>query len=304
MIRLISRILLLGLVLTGCAPFDYRQSDAPIPLIRMEPVSPRPKIAVVLGSGGPRGYAHLGVIRVLEDAGIEPDLIVGSSVGAVIGALWASGIPAKEIDRLSFSGGPFTLFDFSVFADRGWIRGERLQNYINTQLSQRQKPLMIEHLERKLIIVATERNTKQPRFFVSGNVGVAVRASGAVPRIFSPVGINGVEYEDADESLPVAVSVARAAGAEFVIAIDVAVKDNATPAAASIQQKARDFARRQRINPEVAMADFLFHPDLAYNAGPWRSYFLAARKEGETSARRDIEQLRRLLADAFAKHAR
>ena len=117
--------------------------------------------------------------------------------------------------KKSKQGGLFTLFDFSPFADRGWIRGQKLQDYVNEGVNH----AAIEDLQRKLIVVATRLKDNKPVYFRQGNVGVAVRASSAVPNIISPVGINHIEYVDADESLPVAVQVARDAGAEFVIAI-------------------------------------------------------------------------------------
>lgn len=266
---------------TGCAPFDYQQADAPQALSNPQPIDPRPRIALVMGSGGPRGYAHIGVLRVLEDAGIVPDLVVGSSVGALIGAFWASGLSAAGIDKRSFQGGPLTVFDPNPFADRGWIRGQRLQNYVNRSLDDRS----IEELPRRLIVVAARRDDKSARYFMSGNTGVAVRASGAMPGILSPVGIEGVEYEDGDETLPVPVSAALAAGAQFVIAVDVSVRPDATPADASEAMRERDMRRRARIDPEVALADFLIHPDLDYRAGPRRSYFVDSRARGEAHAR-------------------
>jgi hypothetical protein len=81
-------------------------------------LTPAPRVALVLGSGGPRGYAHIGVMRVLEDAGIRVDLVVGSSVGSLLGAFWAHGYSAQALDRLSQTGGPLTVFDFSLWADR------------------------------------------------------------------------------------------------------------------------------------------------------------------------------------------
>ncbi len=183
----------------------------------------------MLGSGGPRGYAHIGVLRVLEEAGIVPGLVVGSSVGALLGVFWASGLPAARIDELSMDGGPLTVFDPSPFADRGWIHGRRLQDYVNRGLGERR----LEDLPRRVVVVATERLSKKPRFFVRGNAGVAVRASAAMPGIVSPVGIEGIEYEDGDESLPVPVAPARQAGASFVIAVDVSARPGATPPAGS-----------------------------------------------------------------------
>jgi NTE family protein len=289
-----SALIVTTLSLFGCAAFNYVEPDSPIAQPSVTEMSPKPRVALVLGSGGPRGYAHVGVMKVLEEAGIEYDLVVGSSVGSLIGAFWASGFAASEIDRVSASGGPLTLFDISPFADRGWIRGQRLQDYVNDRL----KTTSIERLPRSLVIVATERESKRPAFFTSGNVGVAVRASSAVPRVISPVGIRGVEYEDADESLPVAVSAARAAGAQFVIAVDVSARPGTAPPGTSDAWLRRDDQRRRRIDPEVAQADFLIHPDLPYEASPRQSYFVAARQIGELYARRVLPDLREKLRQA------
>jgi NTE family protein len=292
----LSRRRLIGLGLTvptlaGCAAFDYRDSDAPRALAAVSPLVPRPDIALVLGSGGPRGYAHIGVLRVLEEAGIVPDLVVGSSVGSVIGAFWASGLDAAEIDARSLQGGPLTVFDPTPFADRGWIRGQRLQDYVNEGLRGRR----LEELPRRLIIAATQRDDKAPRFFISGNAGVAVRASAAMPGVVSPVGIGGIEYEDGDESLPVPVSPARQAGARFVIAVDVSARAGSTPPDASPALRQRDTRRRARIDPEVARADFLIHPDLDYRAGPFRAYFASSRRRGEAHAREVLPALQAAL---------
>lgn len=284
--------LVIGGLLSGCASFNYTAEDAPVGLSGLTSPANRPRVAVVLGSGGPRGYAHVGVIKVLEEAGIKPDLIVGSSVGSLIGAFWATGMPASEVERISFSGGPLTLFDFSLFADRGWIRGQKLQNYVNAGLNNQK----IEQLQRQLIVVATRRDDKRPVFFSAGNIGVAVRASSAVPGVFSPVGIDGVEYEDADESLPVAVQVARQAGADFVIAVDVSAVPGSAPPDVDMKWLQKDARRRSRIDPETAVADFLIHPDLGYWASPLSSYFAHARTIGELTARQSLPRLRSKLA--------
>jgi NTE family protein len=281
----------LAALLGGCAAFDYIGPDAPQALPTPPRFDPTPCIALVLGSGGPRGYAHIGVLRVLEEAGITPDLVVGSSVGALIGAFWASGLSAAEIDRRSFEGGPLTVFDPSPFADRGWIHGRKLQDYVNHGVGGRR----IEELPRRLIVTAARRVDKAGRFFTTGNTGVAVRASSAMPGIISPVGIAGVEYEDGDEAYPVPVSAARAAGAQFVIAVDVSARPGSTPAEASATMRERDQRRRARIDPEVARADFVLHPDLDYWAGPRRSYFVDARLRGEAHAREQLPALQAAL---------
>ena len=150
-LRCLSRAggVLLAALLSACAPFNYLGRDRPVALPAVEPMQPPPRVALVLGSGGPRGYAHIGVMRVLEEAGIEVDLVVGTSVGSLLGAFWADGRSAAEIDALSQQGGPLTLFDPSPFADRGWIHGQRLQDYVNAGLDGRP----IEALPRRLVVV-------------------------------------------------------------------------------------------------------------------------------------------------------
>lgn len=281
--------------LGGCAAFDYTQADAPQAMAQVPPLDPAPRIALVLGSGGPRGYAHVGMLRVLEEAGVVPDLVLGSSVGALIGAFWASGLGSARIDELSFQGGPLTVFDPSPFADRGWIRGQRLQDYVNRGLGNRR----LEDLPRRVVVVATRRGDKEARYFMRGNAGVAVRASAAMPGIVSPVGIQGVEYEDGDESYPVPVSAARAAGSVFVIAADVSARAGSTPAQAPPSFRERDRQRRARIEPQVALADFVLHPELDYWAGPSRSYFADSRARGEAYARERLPALLSLLDERF-----
>jgi NTE family protein len=278
---------MLAALLAGCAPFNYTGPDSPRALMVMAPLDPAPRIALVLSSGGPRGYAHIGAMRVLEEAGIEIDLVVGTSVGSLLGAFWAAGRSAAELDALSQEGGPFTLFDLSPFADRGWIRGQRLQDYVNTRLGNKS----IEQLQRRLVVGATRREDKAPMFFDRGNAGVAVRASSAVPGVLSPVGIEGVEYEDGDESLPLAVRAARQAGARYVIAIDVTPRSEKVPEDASPTQRERLARRLARIAAEAAQADYLIHAELAFEASPLPRYFRYARAAGERSARRHLPML-------------
>jgi len=284
---LLAALSALAILLAGCAPFNYRGPDSPVAVATVAPMEPRPQVALVLSSGGPRGYAHIGVMRVLEEAGIDIDLVVGTSVGSLLGAFWADGRSAAEIDALSMDGGPLTLFDLSVFADRGWIRGQRLQDYVNERLGDRS----IEQMPRRLVVGATRRADKTPVFFTSGNAGVAVRASSAVPGIISPVGIEGTEYEDGDESLPLAVRAARQAGARFVIAVDVTPRPEAAPQGTSQAQIDRVAQRRDRIAPEAALADHLIHADLDFGASPSPSYFRHARAAGERSARQQLLML-------------
>ncbi len=278
----------LAAMLASCAgPFNYSGPDSPRAMPALAPFDPPPRIALVLSSGGPRGYAHLGVLRVLEEAGIQVDLVVGTSVGSLLGAFWADGRSAAELDALSEVGGPLTVFDPSPFADRGWIHGQRLQDYVNTRLGNKS----IEQFPRRLVVGATRRSDKAPVFFISGNAGVAVRASSAVPGILSPVGIDGTEYEDGEESLPLAVRAARQAGAQFVIAVDVTRRLDTAPAGTSQAQLERAGLRRARIAPEALQADYVLDAGLAWQMAPLPSYFRYARLTGEQAARQQLPEL-------------
>lgn len=282
--------------ISGCMSFNYTRVDSPVALTSVPIMDPRPQVALVLGSGGPRGFAHIGVMKVLEEAGINYDLVVGSSVGSLIGVFWASGYNASTIDELSQQGGPLTVFDFSFFADRGWIHGQRLQDFVNDRLPSPH----IEVMPKKFIAVATRLNDKQPVFFQSGNAGVAVRASSAVHQIFSPVGVQGVEYEDGDESLPVAVRAARQAGARFVIAVDVTAVPGTAPLDTSTARLEREARRRARIDPELKHADFVIHPDIGFDTYPTQAFFAHARLTGELEARRLLPILKAAIAAAEA----
>lgn len=287
----LATLLIAAVSATACAQFNHAQTNSPVAMSAVPAITPAPRVALVLGSGGPRGYAHIGVMRVLEDAGIPVDLVVGSSVGALLGSFWAHGYSAQAMDDLSQTGSPLTVFDFSVFADRGWIHGQRLQDYVNKGLNDSN----IEDMPRPFIAVATRLRDKQPVFFNTGNVGVAVRASSAVHRVFSPVGILGVEYEDGDESLPVAVRAARQAGARFVIAVDVTARPGNAPEGTSAARLEREARRRARIDPELQHADFVIHPDMGFATRPTPAFFRMARQSGEDEARLLLPQLRAAL---------
>jgi NTE family protein len=286
--------LLMAFGLSGCSAFNYAEPDSPVSRASATALTPNPRVALVLGGSGPREYAQIGVLKVLQAAALEGDLVVGSGVGSLIGAFRAYGYDASDLDWIARSGGPLTLFDLSPFADRGWIHGQRLQDYVSDNLGN----ASLEHLPRRLIVAATPRTDKQPVFFERGTAAVAIRASSAVPGIISPVGIQGVEYEDADESLPVAVRAARDAGAQFVIAVDVSARPGKAPPGMSSKTLNRDARRRARVDPEKRQADFAIHPDMDYAASPRASYFRQAQVAGEVAARQLLPDLLETLRSA------
>jgi NTE family protein len=180
-------------------------------------VAPAPaKIALALGGGAARGFAHIGVIKALEAQGITPDIVVGTSAGSVVGALYAAGYNGFDMQKLSMQMEEGQVSDWSM-PNRGVIKGEALQEFINTSVKQR--PL--EKLNKLFAVVATDLHSGEMIVFRTGNTGMAVRASSSVPGVFQPVSINGHDYVDGGLVSPVPVRVARSLGADFVIAVDI-----------------------------------------------------------------------------------
>lgn len=180
--------------------------------------SPKPKIGLVLGGGAARGFAHVGVIRVLEQEKIPIDLIVGTSVGSLIGALYADKGSSFELELIAFKIEKEDIFDFSVFTSpTGPVRGERLENFVREKVSVEK----IEDLPIPFAALATNLNTGKPVIIDSGPVGPAVRASSAIPGIFMPVQLGNQTLVDGGVVNNVPVDVARSMGADLVIAVNI-----------------------------------------------------------------------------------
>lgn len=202
--------LLVILLLAGCAGTPPKAT----------PPAPRPvKIGLALGGGAARGFAHIGVIKTLEAQGIVPDLVVGTSAGAVVGALYAAGHNGFELQKLAIRMDESRISDWSM-PDRGVLKGESLQQFVNESVGYR--PL--EALKKPFGVVATNLHSGESILFRTGNTGMAVRASATVPGIFRPVAINGQEYVDGGLSSLVPVRSTRQMGADVVIAVDISAK--------------------------------------------------------------------------------
>jgi NTE family protein len=177
-----------------------------------------PKLGLALGGGAARGFAHIGVIQVLEENGIKPDMVVGTSAGSVVAAFYASGKTGAQLQWLADSMDESQLTDWSVpFLSRGMLRGDALGRYVNTQLN----GLRIEDVKMPLGIVATDLQTGDGILFQRGDISTAVRASSAVPSVFEPVRIGNKDYVDGGLVSPVPVRYARQMGADIVIAVDI-----------------------------------------------------------------------------------
>jgi NTE family protein len=203
-------ILLLAVLLSACA--------APLPAPTPPAPTPKPplKIALVLGGGAARGFAHIGVIKALEAQGIVPSMVVGTSAGSVVGALYASGMGGFELQKLALQMEEDMVTDWTL-PNRGVFKGEALQNFIN----QKVQNLPIQKLPKPLGVVATDLQSGEMVVFRAGNTGMAVRASSAVPGVFQPVEISGRDYVDGGLTSPVPAQVARNMGADFIIAVDI-----------------------------------------------------------------------------------
>ena len=212
----------LALLVAGCqtvpAPTPVPPPvPPPAPPSPAPPPPPRPpRIGLALGGGAARGFAHIGVIQVLEEAGIRPQLVVGTSAGSLVAALYASGKSGAELAMLALGMDESAITDWA-FPGRGVIRGEALARYVREQTG----GLSIEKMKLPLGIVATDLDSGQAILFQRGDPGVAVRASSAVPAVFQPVKIGEHEYVDGGLVSPVPVRFARAMGAELVLAVDI-----------------------------------------------------------------------------------
>jgi len=252
-------ILLLAFVLAGCAGGPI---SAPEPVVVVpEPVKRPPRIGLALGGGAARGFAHVGVIQVLEESGIRPVLVAGTSAGSLVAALYASGKTGGQLQQIAETMEEATFADWTLpIFSRGLLRGDALARYVHAQVGGRR----IEDLPLPLGIVATDLNSGQGVLFQRGDTATAVRASSAVPAVFQPVRIAGREYVDGGLVSPVPVRYARQMGAELVVAVDISNVPDANPAGDTLQILLQTFTIMGRsINSwELRDADVVVRPAL------------------------------------------
>lgn len=220
-----------------------------------------PRIGLALGGGAARGFAHVGVIQVLEEAGIKPALVAGTSAGSMVAALYASGKSGLQLQQLAQSMDEATFADWSLpIFNRGLLRGDALAKYVHSQVAGRR----IEDLPLPLGITATDLHSGQGVLFQRGDTATAVRASSAVPAVFQPVRIGNRDYVDGGLVSPVPVRHARQMGAELVIAVDISNTPDSNPANDTLQILLQTFNIMGRsINSwELRDADVVVRPAL------------------------------------------
>jgi NTE family protein len=278
--------------LPGCGSFGEKPPPPPAPQAV--------KIGLALGGGAARGFAHIGVIKALEAQGIMPDIVVGTSAGAVVGALYSAGLSGFELQKAAMDMDESQIGDWSL-PDRGVFKGEALQNFVNRAVGNR--PL--EKLPRSFSVVATDLKSGESVLFRSGNTGMAVRASSAVPGVFQPVGINGREYVDGGLVSPIPVRAARSLGANFVIAVDISVNPRDARTSNTVDVLLQTFAiMGQSIGRyEKAEADIVIRPVTAELPATDFAGRHRAVLEGEKAAAAAMAELKNRLARLRGKPA-
>ena len=277
------------LLIAACTPGELVRPAAPTPLTTS---AAKPRIALALGGGAARGFAHIGVIKVLESHGIVPDMVVGTSAGAVVGALYAGGFDPFQMQKLA------QQLDEKVFADwtlggRGFLKGEALQEFINQHLSRR----AIERLNKPFAAIATDLQSGERIVFRTGDTGMAVRASAAVPGVFQPTPIKGRNYVDGGLTSPVPVRAAREMGADIVIAVDISARPEGQPtdSLTSVMWQTITIMGGAISKNELKEADIVIRPALPYV----KSWDFTARNEamleGERAAQQALPALRQKL---------
>lgn len=249
---------LVALVLTGCASAPPAADPTP-----PQPAAQRPpRIGLALGGGAARGFAHVGVIQVLEENGLKPQLVAGTSAGSLVAALYASGRSGPQLQQIALEMDEAAFADWTLpLFNRGLLRGEALARYVNAQVGGR----LIEAMPLPLGIAATDLASGQGVLFQRGDTGTAVRASSAVPALFLPVKIGAQEYVDGGLVSPVPVRYAKQMGAELVIAVDISSAPEGNPSGDTMDVLLQTFAiMAKSINRwELREADVVVRPALA-----------------------------------------
>lgn len=307
MFQLLKKFSPLLLLLAACAtpPIQYKDVVEPQAVYVAPMQSDKPVLALVLGSGGDRGFAHIGVIKALEENGIKVDMVLGTSAGSVVGALYAGGYNGAELEQLALEMDRDKLKDY-VLSKRGYVRGEQLQDFINRSLKNRS----IEQLDRPFVAVATQLGSGRTVAFNRGNTGMAVRASSSIPGVFYPVTIGGQEYVDGDLKKPVPVTLAREMGADFIIAVDISQQptDHAElKDIIDILKQSLRIMRQSILSQELKSAQVVIRPEIGITPEIDANSKLRLIKIGEDATQAAMpvirEWLQKIAAEKSLEHA-
>jgi len=262
------------------------------------PPAPPARVAVVLGAGAAKGFAHIGVLKVLEANHVPINLLVGTSAGSFVGCLYAYGYSAFQLQKISFDIEQGDLVDFTL-PDNGFIKGEKLEAYVNKQV--RATPM--EKMRIPFYAVATDIQSGQEVIFGTGNTGTAVRASCSIPGVFAPVLINNRTYIDGGVASPVAVDAARLYGADVVIAVDISADGEAPRPQGTLEtmMQAIGIMYSKLATHQLARADVVIKPKVGYIGSAGFDKRHEAVLEGEKAAMEALPAINALLAKLRAE---
>ena len=255
---------------------------------------PQAVIGLALGGGASKGFAHIGVIKVLEENNIPIKIVTGTSAGALVGSLYASGMNAPRLQREAENLQRADLVDLTL-STSGFIRGEKLQNYINRKVGNRP----MQQFPIKFAAVATDFESGKPVVFNVGNAGQAVRASASIPNVFQPVVIGSRKYVDGGLSQPVPVSAAKKLGANFIIAVDISARPakNVSQGMFSYLDQTINVMSQTALRQELGQANVVIKPQVL-ELGSIGGFDQKQRaiQLGEQAARTALPEIKRKLA--------
>jgi len=250
-------IIIFSLILTfGCSTKTFPPESV------KTPIKPA-KIALVLGAGASKGFAHIGVIKILENNKIPVHMIVGTSAGSFVGSFYAYGFNAYQLQKIALEIKKSDIVDL-IFPDNGFIQGLKLESFVNKMLNN----TVIEKLKIPFYAVATDIQTGEEIVFGRGNTGIAVRASCSIPGVFTPVKIGNKFYVDGGVVSPVAVDAAKRLGADVVIAVDISSDNQSPPPQTTVEtllQSVNIMYSKLAIS-QLAKADVVIKPKVGHIA--------------------------------------
>ena len=273
---------LIGFSLAGCDTFGTKKTPT-------QTVKPRePVIAIALGGGGAKGFAHIGVLKVLESHGIKPKIVTGTSAGSFVGSIYASGKTPYQMQQLALTLKESDLRDLTL-SSQGFIIKKKLQNYINQNVAN--KP--IEKFPIRFAAVATRLDNGKRTDFIKGNAGQAVRASCSIPNVFVPATIGGVKYVDGGLVSPIPVETAKDMGADIVIAVDISARPagNKPTSMWGLLDQTINIMGQQSINKELSAATVVIQPKVGHLGTLDLSSSNEAILEGEKAAQLKIKAI-------------
>lgn len=250
-----SLVGVLALTLAGCDK-TTKTPPSTTPIQAREPV-----IALALGGGGAKGFAHIGVIKVLESHGIKPKIVTGTSAGSFVGSLYASGKSPYQLQHIALTFKESDIRDLTLNR-QGFIAGQKLQDFVNQHVAN--KP--IEKFPIRFAAVATRLDNGRKADFIKGNAGQAVRASCSIPNVFVPATIGGTQYVDGGLVSPIPVQTAKALGADLVIAVDISARPTGNQPVSmwGLLDQTLNIMGQQSIHQELAQANIVIQPKVGH----------------------------------------